>query len=136
MARSVPEWVGKNDDAKVPDRVRMRIFDREGGICHLTGAKIDPVRDAWDLDHKLALILGGEHRESNLFPALREPHRKKTAAEVAVKSKIARVRKKHLGIKDDKKSSWSRLGKRMDGTIYDKRTGEIISKSKDPKGDE
>lgn len=136
MSRSNPEWIGKSDDAKVPPRVRARIFDREGGICHLTGAKIDPVRDAWDLDHKIPLILGGEHRESNLYPALREPHRKKTAMEVKVKSKIARVRKKHLGIKSETKSKWTNLGKRMDGTVYDKRTGKIISKPKDPKGDE
>ncbi|MEY9719791.1 hypothetical protein ABIA22_002281 [Sinorhizobium fredii] len=80
--RSVSEWIGKTDDQKVPDRVRMRVFDREGGICHLTGEKIDPVRDEWDLDHKVALILGGEHRETNLFPAKREPHRRKTAVEM------------------------------------------------------
>ncbi|WP_255571619.1 HNH endonuclease [Ensifer sp. ENS12] len=85
--RSVPEWIAKHDDQKVPDRVRQRVFDREGGICHLTGEKIDPVRDEWDLDHKVALILGGEHRETNLFPAKKEPHRRKTAVEMKVKSK-------------------------------------------------
>jgi len=129
MSRSVPERVGKHDDQKVPDRVRIRIFDRENGICHLTGAKIDPVRDAWDLDHRVSLILGGEHRESNLFPALKEPHRKKTAAEVAVKSKIARTRKKHLGIKPDKAGSFNhRFKRKMNGDVVDTRTGEIISR--------
>jgi 5-methylcytosine-specific restriction protein A len=126
MSRSLPEWIGKHDDQKVPPRVQQRIFDREKGICHISGRPIDPVRDQWDLDHKLALICGGEHRESNLFPALREHHKRKTAAEMKVKSKIARVRKKHLGIKSDKKSSWGNLGQRMDGTIYDKRTGEVV----------
>lgn len=101
MTRSVPEWIGKSDDARVPPRVKLRIFEREGGICHLTGVKIQP-GDEWDADHKIPLILGGEHRESNLFPALREAHRKKTKAEVAVKSKIAAVRQKHLGIKAPK----------------------------------
>ncbi|MGQ3213817.1 MAG: HNH endonuclease [Shinella sp.] len=124
MARTVDEWIGKTDDTKVPERVRLRVFDREKGICHLSGRPIDPVRDQWDLDHKLALILGGEHRETNLFPALREHHRRKTAAEMKVKSKIAKVRKKHLGIK--KKSSWGDLSRRMDGTVYNKRTGEIL----------
>lgn len=125
--RSVPEWIGKTDDQKVPDRVRMRIFDREGGICHLTGEKIDPVRDEWDVDHKVALILGGEHRETNLFPAKREPHRRKTAVEMKVKAKIARTRKKHLGI-DKPKSSLShpRFKRCMDGTVVDRRTGEVI----------
>lgn len=125
--RSVSEWVGKTDDQKVPDRVRMRVFDREGGICHLTGEKIDPVRDEWDLDHKVALILGGEHRETNLFPAKREPHRRKTAVEMKVKSKIARTRKKHLGIAKPKSSlSHPRFRKLMDGTVVDRRTGEVI----------
>lgn len=126
MARTVDEWIGKHDDQKVPPRVQQRIFDREKGICHISGLPIDPVHDKWDVDHKVALILGGEHRESNLFPALREHHKRKTATEMKVKSKIARVRKKHLGIKSDKKSSWGNLGQRMDGTIYDKRTGEVV----------
>ncbi|WP_113132721.1 HNH endonuclease [Hyphomicrobiales bacterium] len=125
--RSVPEWIGKTDDQKVPDRVRQRVFDREGGICHLTGEKIDPVRDEWDLDHKVALILGGEHRETNLFPAKKEPHRRKTAVEMKVKSKIARTRKKHLGIAKPKSSlSHPRFKRCMDGTVVDRRTGEVI----------
>ncbi|WP_037076166.1 HNH endonuclease [Neorhizobium vignae] len=127
MSRSTDEWIAKHDDQKVPDRVKVRVFEREGGICHLTGAKIDPVRDEWDLDHKMALILGGQHRESNLFPALRGPHRKKTAVEMGVKSKIARVKKKHMGLRKTEGRGFSqRLRQRMDGTVYDKQTGEII----------
>jgi len=98
MTRSVPEWIGKTDDARLPPRVKLRILDRENFICHLTGVKIDPVRDQFDFEHRVSLILGGEHRESNIFPALRDPHRKKTAAEMKVKAKIAAVRKKHVGI--------------------------------------
>lgn len=98
MARSVPEWIGKTDDAKVPPRVRLRIFEREGGKCHLSGREIRP-GDLWDLDHGQALINGGEHRESNLFPALRDKHREKTREDVAAKAKTAAVRSKHLGIR-------------------------------------
>ncbi len=100
MARSVPEWIGRTDDAKVPPRVRLRIFEREGGKCHLSGRKIMP-GDPWDLDHKVALINGGEHRESNLFPALRDKHREKTKQDVAQKAISARVRSKHLGIRPE-----------------------------------
>ncbi|UYQ71016.1 HNH endonuclease [Pelagibacterium flavum] len=102
MSREVPEWIGKHDDQKVPDRVRLRIFDREGGMCHLSGRKIMP-GDLWDLDHKVALINGGEHRESNLFPALRDKHRGKTALDVREKAVSARKRKKHLGIRKPSK---------------------------------
>lgn len=98
MSRSVPEWVGSTPDAKVPPRVRIRIFEREGGICHISGRKITP-SDLWDLDHGIALINGGEHREGNLFPALRDKHREKTVEDVAIKAKGAAIRARHLGIK-------------------------------------
>ena len=95
MSRAVEEWIGKTDDAKVPPRVRLRIFDREGGRCWISGRKIRP-GDLWDLDHKIALINGGQHRESNLFPALRDKHREKTREDVAVKAKTAAIRRKHV----------------------------------------
>lgn len=126
MARSTGDWIGTTDDQKVPPRVRLRIFERENGICHLTGQKIQP-GDEWDLEHKVALILGGQHRETNLFPALREPHRRKTAMEMKVKSKIARVKKKHLGIAKPKSSlSNARFKRLKDGTVVDRRTGEVV----------
>lgn len=98
MSREVPEWIGKDDNAAIPPRVRLRVFERCGGICHLSGVRIK-AGDQWDCDHVVALINGGEHRERNLAPALRVEHRKKTAADVKLKAKVARVRKKHLGIK-------------------------------------
>nr|WP_281411566.1 hypothetical protein [Enterovirga sp. DB1703] len=64
----------------------------------MSGRKIMP-GDAWDLDHKVALANGGRHAEDNLAPALRDKHREKTARDVAEKSRVASVRKKHLGIK-------------------------------------
>jgi hypothetical protein len=33
MARSVPEWIGKDDDAKPTKAVRERIFIRGKGCC-------------------------------------------------------------------------------------------------------
>ncbi len=95
MARALPEWIGSTPDAKVPDRVKIRIWEREGGRCHLSGRKIMP-GELWDLDHKVALINGGEHRESNLFPALRDKHREKTREDVAEKSVTYRVKSKHV----------------------------------------
>lgn len=97
-SRSVPEWIGASPDAKVPPRVRLRIFNAHNGHCHLSGRVILP-GDTWDLDHKVALANGGEHRESNLAPALSEPHKKKTAQDVDLKAKLDRIRKRHIGIK-------------------------------------
>jgi 5-methylcytosine-specific restriction protein A len=100
MARSVPEWIGKTDDSKIPPRVRQRVFDRYGGVCYLTGIPIK-VGDAWDIEHIHALILGGQHKETNMAPALREAHKTKTKVEMQVKAKTDRVRKKHIGIKKE-----------------------------------
>lgn len=94
------EWVGKTPDSMPPPTVRLRIFEREGGRCHLTGVLIK-TGDLWDLDHKKRIEDGGENRETNLFPALREPHRKKTAEETTRGKKADRSRMAHLGIKDE-----------------------------------
>lgn len=122
--RTVPEWIGATDDAAIPPRVKLRIFEASGGKCHLTGRKIMP-GDAWDCDHILALCNGGEHRESNLAPAIRSAHRAKTAEDVAQRAKADRVRKKHLGIYEAKKimpgSKASPWKKKLDGTVERRR---------------
>jgi 5-methylcytosine-specific restriction protein A len=95
--RTVPEWVASRDDEAIPQRVRLRIWEREGGRCSLTGRKIMP-GDAYDYEHRIALCNGGQHREANIVLALRDKHREKTADDLALKKKIARTRAKHLGI--------------------------------------
>jgi len=98
MPRNVKEWIGKTPDSKIPPRVRLRIFERHGGVCHLSQRKI-AAGEPWDCDHIIALINGGEHRETNLAPALRDKHREKTAADVAEKATVARKAKANLGLK-------------------------------------
>jgi 5-methylcytosine-specific restriction protein A len=101
MPRSVKEWIGKTDDSRPPTSVRLRVFTAHGGRCHLSGLTIR-VCDEWDLDHVKPLHLAqpGEtlNRESNLAPALKQPHREKSAREVSAKAKADRIRAKHLGI--------------------------------------
>lgn len=95
--RSIEEWVGRTPDAVVPLRVRDRIFARAKGRCHISGKKIMP-GDRWELEHVKALSMGGEHRESNLAPALAIEHRAKTAEEAGDRAKADRIRRKHLGL--------------------------------------
>lgn len=109
MSREVPEWRGKTPDTPVPPRVRLRVFERYKGICYLSGRKIQ-AGDKWQLEHPLAIINGGENRESNLAPALVQPHAVKTAADLKQKSKNYRVRAKHAGIKKPRTiRSWRRF---------------------------
>jgi len=119
MSRTVSEWIGKNDEAAIPTRVRLRVFERHGGVCHLSGQRIR-AGDLWDVDHVVALVNGGSHRESNLAPALRDKHREKTKADVAEKSRVHRKRAKHIGIKKPSKFACSRdskFKKRIDGSV-------------------
>lgn len=120
--RSVDEWIGEHPDQAVPPRVRLRVFERYGGRCYLSGRLIRP-GDAWDLEHIRALSLGGEHRESNLAPALKEPHKIKTKADRKAKAKADRTRKKHLGIKKKSKFPGSR-----DSKWKKKLSGEIVER--------
>lgn len=117
--REVEEWVGANPNAPAPPRVRLRTFERHHGICHISGRKIMP-GDLWELDHIIALINGGENRESNLAPALKDKHREKTAEDVAEKAIIAQKRQKHLGIRKKSRFPGSRdsgLKKKMNGDV-------------------
>ena len=98
MPRSLPEWVGKTPNEKVPARVALRIWDRCGGCCHISGRKI-AAGEAWELDHIVALVNGGSHSEGNLAPALKDKHREKTRDDVREKSIAAAKRKKYLGLK-------------------------------------
>lgn len=131
MSRTVPEWIGKTDDAKVPPRVRLRILKRYDNCCYLSGREIRP-GDAWELEHKVALILGGEHRESNLAPALAEFHKPKTAAEMKVKAKTDALAKRHVGIKDAPKLKGSPFPKTSKSARREKRAAEKIQPPRRP----
>lgn len=109
MSRALPEWIGKTPDAKVPPRVRDRIFEREDHRCHISG-RVIAAGEPWDLDHRIALINGGEHRESNLFPALKDKHREKTAEDVAQKADAYAKRSKHFGSRE--RRPWPKRPKR------------------------
>lgn len=125
MTRQVEEWVGATADSPIPLRVKLRIFERHKGICHISGRKIMP-GDAFDYDHIIALVNwtgdGHGNRESNIAPALRDKHKEKTAADVAEKSRARKVKAKHIGLKPEAKhkipgSKGTRFKKKLDGTV-------------------
>lgn len=100
--RSVKEWIGKTDDAKIPPRVRDRIFERDNHICHWCKIAIKVPMESWQADHVKALVNGGEHREGNLAPIHSHCHLEKTGIDVAAKSKAAKLRKAHHRIVPDR----------------------------------
>lgn len=122
MPRAVEEWIGRADDSAIPPRVKARIVAAQAGICACgCGNKLGVAGERIEFDHAVALINGGDNRESNLR-ALRAPcHKAKTAADVHLKSIVARKRGKHLGLTASKAplpfgraSPWKR---RLDGAV-------------------
>lgn len=98
MPRSLPEWVAKHDDQAIPDRVKDRIADKAERYCQICKREVGGKLRV-EFDHITPLILGGKHRESNLQLLCSECHCAKTALDVRLKAKVARVRKKNLGIR-------------------------------------
>lgn len=99
--RSTKEWRGKTDDSTPPPRVRLRIRDKANGVCHICAQPIKPT-ETLHIDHVIALIAGGENRESNMAPAHAHCNLAKGVTETKEKARVAKVRQKHLGIKAPK----------------------------------
>lgn len=108
-ARTIPEWIGKTPDKPFPPRVRLRILLRQDGRCALCQAKII---GSFVCDHVVALINGGENRESNGQAICRDCDKAKTAADVAVKAKTASMAKAAHGLKTKSPSRWPPKGSR------------------------
>jgi len=110
MPRTLKEWIGRSDDTPVPPRVRLRVLDAHHRQCAKCTRPIHP-GDEVKCDHKQALVLGGENRETNLQPLCDWCHKPKTAAEIGQKSRDYKRRLKHSGIKT------RRAGRPLIGTI-------------------
>lgn len=132
--RSVDEWIGDTPDTPVPDRVRVRTFDRKHGRCH-SCKRIIRAGEKWTCEHLIALINWRAtkaqphgNRESNLTVTCSWCLPAKNAADVAQKSKVYETRAKHLGLK--KPSRVSHLKRKIDGSVIDKRTGEKVGRNR------
>jgi 5-methylcytosine-specific restriction endonuclease McrA len=97
--RTVPEWIGKNDDEPIPPRVRLRVWDRFGGVCQGKCCRKLRPGDKWQADHKVAIANGGRNAERNLQLLCDWCHGKKTERDVEQKAATYRKRKATLGIK-------------------------------------
>lgn len=97
MPRSIEEWRGKDDNAPIPQRVKLRVFEREGRLCRICGLPIE-VGDGVDFHHDPPLADGGEHRESRIFPVHRRCHRMQTAREALARAESRATVAHHYGI--------------------------------------
>jgi|SRR5882724_1783358 len=109
MTRQVPEWQGKTDDEAIPARVKLRVYDLYNGNCAICTLKV--LCAAYD--HAVAIVNGGQHRESNLQLLCMRCHKDKTKVDVAEKSQMYHKRVKAVGIK---RKGRTIPGRKFDGT--------------------
>lgn len=102
MARDLEEWVGRDDNTPVPDRVRVRVFDAKDHRCHRCTRKV-MTGERWTLEHIIALINWRKteeephgNRESNLGVTCCNCLPEKNADDMAEKSAVYEIRKKHI----------------------------------------
>jgi len=106
MARAIPEWIGKTDDAAIPPQVKRRVLDAQRPeptalpICPECGLPIR-VDVTPDYDHAKPLIDGGRHAESNLRAIHPRCHKVKTAQEAHDRALIRAKQMSAYGIKAD-----------------------------------
>lgn len=101
MARTIPEWIGKHDDAAIPGVVKLRIWNRAKGFCEICTRKI-LAGEPKHFDHIKPLADGGRHAEKNLQIACVACHTEKTAGEATERAKVKAVAKSVLGLKRPK----------------------------------
>lgn len=124
MTRRVKEWIGRSDDTVVPPRVRLRVWKKDGKACAQCTRSLPA--EAFETDHKQAIINGGANRESNLRTLCEWCHKKKTAGDVAEKSAVYGSQLRHTGIQ--RKRKWPSLPGGRDDYLHRKKTiaGRVV----------
>lgn len=101
-------------------RERLAIFHAAGGVCHICSQVIDPVRDAYDIEHVIPLAMGGDEESGsdNLQPAHAVCHATKTVEDFSRIAKAKRVEAKHVGARKPRSPlSHPTLKRKVDGTV-------------------
>lgn len=103
---------------------RVRIFDAHQGMCSICHFRIQ-VGQAWEVEHLRPLADGGADEPLNMAPVHAKCHKPKTAKEAGERSKVVRIRAKHLGIP---KPSKAKLPCGKDSAKRKKLSGEVVNR--------
>lgn len=98
---------------------RAEVLLANGGRCYLSGAKI-AAGDAWDVEHVIPLAQGGTNAPGNLKPALKDPHKVKSAKDAADTAKARRLAGETCTAEPARKLQGRGFGttnRKMNGTI-------------------
>ena len=70
-------------------KARLAFLKEHGSTCHICGGAIQP-GDKWEIEHVIALSMGGDDEPGNTRPAHAKCHRAKTDADLAAVAKAKR----------------------------------------------
>lgn len=121
--------VATTERKKLTPTQRLKIWERDRGVCCLCGGKIDGAREKWIVEHLRALELGGADDPSNMGVAHAGCADAKTHGpngDHARAAKAKRVKRKALGIEKSKSplpgSRATRWKRKMDGSVVRRET--------------
>lgn len=128
--KNLKEWVGRTPEAMPGQTVLLRLYAKQNEICACgCGQVMNLNRDKVDCDHIMALIDGGDNRESNLQLLLHACHKLKTSAEASARSEERRHKAKAFtalrnqpGTLPGARIKYSRAR----GVWVDRTTGQIV----------
>ena len=111
----------------------MRLFRLHNRTCHICRLPIDGLTQRWEIEHvKPRWAIGAAaDADDNMVPAHASCHKGKTKVESGARAKAIRRTKKHGGhrskhpIPGGRHSRWKR---KMDGTVVDRVTGEVMKR--------
>lgn len=99
--------VGTTKRKRLTPRQRLAIWERDRGVCALCHCAINGIKEKWIVEHMIALELGGADDESNMAVVHKLCADEKTngsKGDHARAAKAKRVKRAHIGIKDEKRS--------------------------------
>jgi 5-methylcytosine-specific restriction endonuclease McrA len=104
----------------ISTKARTAFFLQRKGICYLCGGAVRP-GELWDIEHVIALELGGADDETNWEVAHKKCHAPKTKDDVGKIAKAKRREARHLGAKVSRTpmpfGRKSKFKRKMDGTV-------------------
>jgi 5-methylcytosine-specific restriction protein A len=95
----------------ISTKTRKAFFETKGGVCSLCTGTIDPVKEAWEIEHVIPLAMGGVDEASNWELAHAKCHKAKTRNDMKNLGKAKRREAKHTGTKAPAKAGFPKRDK-------------------------